>query len=106
MGFFDFLNKKNINSGVKAFRKTPNAILLDVRTNEEYTGGHIDGSKNLPLQEIESIESVITDKTTPIFVHCRSGVRSAKAVTILKDMGYTNVTDIGGILSYKGEVVN
>ena len=105
MSFFDFFHKPNINDGVSAFRENPNAVLLDVRTNEEYADGHIEGSKNLPLQEIESVASVITDKTTPLFVYCRSGARSARAVAILKNKGYTDVTDIGGILSYKGEVV-
>lgn len=103
MGVFNIFSKLNINEGVKKFRQTPNAILLDVRTEEEYSETHIDGSTNLPLQKIEIATSIITDKNKPLFVYCRSGVRSAKAVEILKRMGYTNVNDIGGILDYREE---
>ena len=84
MGVFNIFSKLNINEGVKKFRQTPNAILLDVRTEEEYRETHIDGSTNLPLQKIEMATSIITDKNKPLFVYCRSGVRSAKAVAILK----------------------
>ena len=103
MGVFNIFSKLNINEGVKKFRQTPNAILLDVRTEEEYSETHIEGSTNLPLQKIEIATSIITDKNKPLFVYCRSGVRSAKAVEILKKMGYTNVNDIGGILDYREE---
>ena len=103
MGVFNIFSKLNINEGVKKFRQTPNAILLDVRTEEEYSETHIGGSTNLPLQKIEMATSIITDKNKPLFVYCRSGVRSAKAVEILKKMGYTNVNDIGGILDYREE---
>lgn len=103
MGVFNIFSKLNINEGVKKFRQTPNAILLDVRTEEEYSETHIDGSTNLPLQKIEMATSIISDKNKPLFVYCRSGVRSAKAVAILKKMGYTNVNDIGGILDYREE---
>lgn len=105
MGVFNIFSKLNINEGVKKFRQTPNAILLDVRTEEEYSETHIEGSTNLPLQKIEMVTSIISDKKKPLFVYCRSGVRSAKAVAILKKMEYTNVKDIGGILDYKDEIV-
>ena len=84
MGVFNIFSKLNINEGVKKFRQTPNAILLDVRTEEEYSETHIDGSTNLPLQKIEMATSIISDKNKPLFVYCRSGVRSAKAVAVLK----------------------
>ena len=62
MGLFSFLQTKDINSGVRSFLSTEGAVLLDVRTPEEYAEGHIVGSKNIPLQSIEKTESVITDK--------------------------------------------
>ena len=105
MDFFNFFKAKDINAGVQDFLSTDGAVLLDVRTQEEYAEGHIERSKNLPLQDINQAENFIKDKHTPIFVHCRSGGRSAQATTILKKMGYTNVNDIGGILSYRGKVV-
>ena len=105
MGIKASVQTKDINSGVRSFLSTEGSVLLDVRTREEYSEGHIEGSKNIPLQSIEQVESTIKDKSTPLFVHCRSGARSAQATSILKRMGYTNVEDIGGILSYRGKVV-
>ncbi len=105
MGLFNLFKTKDINVGVRDFRSTEGAVLLDVRTPEEYAEGHIEGSINLPLQSIEQAERVIKDSDTPLFVHCRSGGRSAEATSVLKRMGYTNVEDIGGIMSYSGKVV-
>ena len=105
MGLLSLLKTKDINEGVETFQAIKGAVLLDVRTAEEYTEGHIEESLNLPLQNIEQVVSIIKDKETPLFVHCRSGGRSATATAALKQMGYTNVNDIGGILSYKGKVV-
>ncbi len=98
MGIFSFLKKPDINSGLQKFRETENAVLLDVRTKEEYAERKIEGSINLPLQEIEKITTVVPDKSTPIFLHCRSGKRSGKAQKILASMGYTNAVNIGGIM--------
>lgn len=94
-----------IDDGIEEFKKDENSILLDVRTEEEYKESHILKSMNIPLQKIETIEMEITDKDTKLFVHCRSGVRSAQAVKILKKLGYKRVIDIGGILDYTGETV-
>ena len=80
MGFFDLFRQPDINQGVEEYRAVPQAILLDVRTPEEYRGGHIPGSKNLPLQQIEKIESIAEKKETPLFVYCQSGARSRQAV--------------------------
>ena len=52
MGFFDLFQQADIDQGVKEYLATPGAVLLDVRTSEEYRDGHIPGSKNVPLQEI------------------------------------------------------
>ena len=104
MGFFDFLKGPDTNQGVKDCQATPGSILLDVRTPEEYGGGHIPGSRNIPLQRLDDVESVISGKETPLFVYCHSGSRSSQAVSILRRMGYTNVKNIGGIAAYSGKV--
>ena len=105
MGFFGFMQTRDINSGVRSFLSTKGALLLDVRTPEEYAEGHIEDSVNVPLQNIEILRTIIEDKSTPLFVYCRSGARSARATDILKKMGFFNAEDIGGILSYQGRVV-
>lgn len=104
MGFFDFFKHRDINQGVMQYKATSGAVLLDVRTREEYKEGHIGGSKNLPLQSINEAPTLISKKDTPLFVHCLSGGRSRSATATLKQMGYTNVTDIGGIADYNGKV--
>ena len=104
MGFFDFFKQPDINQGVKEYEATPGAVLLDVRTLEEYRGGHIPGSKNVPLQAIDKVTSVAENKDTVLYVYCQSGARSRQATSILQGMGYTNVNNIGGIAAYSGKV--
>ncbi len=105
MGLFSFLTGPDINQGISQYRDTADAVLLDVRTPEEYMSGHIPESMNLPLQDISEAEKHLTDKRTPLFVYCLSGARSRQAVSVLVEMGYEAVTNIGGISSYKGKVV-
>ena len=105
MGLFTMFRTTDINAGVEEFRKTNGAVLLDVRTIEEYREGHIEGSINLPLDRISTIENIVKDKNSPIFVHCYSGSRSGRAVDYLKQIGYNNVKNIGGIGNYTGKVV-
>lgn len=104
MRFFDFMKGPDINQGVKEYSATDSAVLLDVRTPDEYRQGHIPGSKNVPLQSISKVAGMIDNKSTTIFVHCLSGARSSQAAAILKQMGYTNVKNIGGISAYAGKV--
>jgi len=104
MGFFDFFKQPDINQGIKDYQSTPGAVLLDVRTSEEYRDGHIPGSKNVPLQTIDKIASVAENKDTALFVYCYSGARSRQAVGQLQRLGYTHVNNIGGIAAYVGKV--
>ena len=104
MGFFDFLKQPDINKGVSEYRITNGAVLLDVRTPQEYREGHIPGSKNVPLQQLDKISSVADNKNVPLFVYCYSGGRSRQAASMLQHMGYTNVQNIGGITAYSGKV--
>ena len=71
---------------------------------QEYREGHIPGSQNVPLQQLDKVEEVTENKDTVLYVYCRSGARSRQAVSLLKHMGYTNVHNIGGIAAYSGKV--
>ena len=104
MGVFNFLRGPDINQGVKEYGETGGALLLDVRTPQEYRAGHIPGSKNIPLASLAQPGAVTFQKDTPLFVYCYSGSRSRQAADILKGMGYTNVKNLGGIASYTGKV--
>lgn len=104
MGLFDFLRQPDIDQGVEEYRTVPDAVLVDVRTVQEYREGHIPGSKNVPLQQLDKISSVAKKKDIPLFVYCYSGSRSRQAAGMLRRMGYTNVNNIGGIAAYSGKV--
>ena len=104
MGFFDFFKQPDINQGVTDYRNTPDAVLLDVRTPQEYREGHIPGSTNVPLQAIDKVAFITENKDTVLYVYCHSGARSRQAAGILQNMGFANVNNIGGIAAYRGKV--
>ena len=104
MGFFDFLKGPDMNQGVKDYQATPGAVLLDVRTPEEYREGHIPGSKNVPLQSLDKATGFVNNQDTPVFLCCHSGAGSRQAIGVLRRMGYANVKNIGGIAAYAGKV--
>ena len=104
MGIFDFFKQPDINQGVQEYKNAAGAVLLDVRTPQEYREGHIPGSQNVPLQQLDKVEEVTENKDTVLYVYCRSGARSRQAVSLLQAMGYTNVRNIGGIAAYSGKV--
>lgn len=104
MGILDLFNYADINKGVEEYKQHSEAVLIDVRTPEEYQEGHIPGSINIPLQQMEQAETVVNDKNKKLYVYCRSGSRSRQAAGILKEMGYHDVHNIGGIVNYKGMV--
>jgi rhodanese-related sulfurtransferase len=73
------------------------AMLLDVRSPEEFAGGHIDGAVSIPIQELSGRTDELGNKTDPIVVYCQSGTRSAMAKRMLERNGFANVHDLGGI---------
>ena len=75
--------------------KKKNIILIDVRSNQEYEEGHLEGAINIPLYNLEeSIGNIISDKETLIVVYCSSGYRSKKAKEILENLNYINVYNL------------
>ncbi len=63
------------------------AVLIDVRTRQEFKDGHINGSINIPLAQIPKQVKKIKLKKKPIVLYCRSGARAASATTHLKNAG-------------------
>lgn len=81
------------------------AVAVDVREPDEYAVGHIPGARLLPLGEVLSrAAEVLPDKRAPWLVYCRTGRRSADAVQKLASLGYENLYDLGGILSWPYEI--
>ena len=75
----------------------PGVVFVDVRTDEEWNGGHLPGAQHLDRGKLEfSVETAIPDKATPIVVYCKSGDRGALSAHTLKNMGYTNVKNMAG----------
>ncbi|MBQ9511418.1 MAG: rhodanese-like domain-containing protein [Clostridia bacterium] len=85
------------------FVKIKEAVMIDVREEEEYITGHAIGARMLPLGDIssETVEKIVPRKDTPIILYCRSGARSAVAAQMLDEMGYTRVFDAGGLLGWQ-----
>lgn len=81
-------------------------IILDVRTEEEYQEGHIEGAILIPDYDLASkAEELLSNKSTTLLIYCRSGRRSALAANTLIGLGYTSLYDFGGILDWPYEVV-
>jgi phage shock protein E len=78
------------------------ALLIDVRTPEEYAGRHLDGAVNIPVDQLQSRMSEVDklaggDKNKPIVVYCQAGGRAGRAKGMLVESGHGQVTNLGGI---------
>lgn len=79
------------------------AVLLDVRTENEYALGHLEGARNIPVHVLESRLDEFSPEV-PVVVYCRSGLRSAKAATLLREGGVQTVHDLGGMHNWEGGI--
>ena len=79
------------------------AQIIDVRTPAEYNGGHIKGSKNIPLQSLNQNLGKI-NKNKPVITCCASGARSAAAKSILLNSGFSEVYNGGGWSGLKSKL--
>ena len=76
------------------------AVVIDVRTAPEYASGHLEGAVLLDVSSGDLAAALPSlDPDTPYFVHCRSGSRSAQAVALMREAGFTDVTDLGALES-------
>ncbi|OHA83653.1 MAG: hypothetical protein A2937_02045 [Candidatus Yonathbacteria bacterium RIFCSPLOWO2_01_FULL_47_33b] len=79
------------------------ATVLDVRTKDEYTEGHIENAVNIDFYDPEFAENIKgLDKAKQYVVHCQSGGRSAKATALMEELGFVSACNVlGGISSWK-----
>jgi len=76
-------------------KNNKNVILLDVRSKQEYDEGHLKGAINIPVYELEyRAENEIKDKECIIIAYCSAGIRSRKAIKILRNHGYKNLYNV------------
>ena len=81
-------------------------VVVDVRTREEYDGGHIENAVLVPNESIGSeMPEALPDKEATLLVYCRSGRRSKDAAQKLLALGYQNVYDFGGVIDWPYELV-
>lgn len=83
-------NDFNYKEAMEVYKKA-NALLIDVRTPEEYRKEHIDGAINIPVYEIDNIKNETIDQDKVILVYCSTGKRSKIVKQILMQNGYKNV---------------
>jgi rhodanese-related sulfurtransferase len=86
-----------------------NAVILDVRTEEEYNDGIIPDAINIDIYQgpvfMSEVESL--DKSKNYYVYCRSGARSAKACEVMNELGIENTFNLaGGIMAWNGDIVS
>lgn len=91
----------------KEMMDTQEVLVLDVREQSEYDGGHIPGAVLLPVGTIDedTAAAVIPEKDTTVLVYCRSGSRSKRAAKALAGLGYTGIYEFGGIMSWPYDIV-
>ncbi len=81
-------------------------VVVDVRTREEYDGGHIENAVLVPNESIGSeMPDALPDKEATLLVYCRSGRRSKDAAQKLLALGYQSVYDFGGVIDWPYELV-
>ena len=89
----------------KMIAENKDAIILDVRTPEEFEKNHIPNALLVPLNDLRNRNfSSLPDKDATIIIYCRTGRRSEEAAKILINEGYKNVYDMGGIVDWTGSV--
>jgi rhodanese-related sulfurtransferase len=92
---FNFFKSTDTGSADLKELVNKGGVILDVRTQQEFSSGHVKGSRNIPLQVLPSGLAEL-DKNTPVITCCASGNRSATAKEILVANGFTNVHNGGG----------
>ena len=100
---FEEMEPKEVFTILEKHRDNPDFVILDVRTPEEYDGGHIENAYLLNFRS-DSFKDELEkmDKNKKYYVYCRTGRRSRKAVKLMKERGYNEAHNvIGGIDKWK-----
>ena len=96
MAFFVLKRLSFVSAAAARKHLAEGALVIDVRSPEEFRGRHIPNALNIPLGDLRATVSCrVTDKNQVLLVHCLSGGRSSIAKHQLKRMGYTNVFNLG-----------
>ncbi|NMO13659.1 rhodanese-like domain-containing protein [Pyxidicoccus fallax] len=82
-------------------RMAAGAMLVDVRTPEEFAAGHLPGALNIPVDELPRRFSELGSPDKPLIVYCRSGARSSRAERLLKERGFQDVFNLGPMSAWE-----
>jgi len=109
----DGCNAKNIKINNDLIKMKPDKVLsqladnkiflLDIREVFEYEEGHILGARNIPLASLNNETVNDLPRDIPIYIYCRSGRRVIEAENILRTLGFDNIVNMGGIVSWQEE---
>jgi rhodanese-related sulfurtransferase len=96
------LETVSAEAAAEVIANTPDVVVLDIRTPEEFTEGFIEGASNIDFYRSDFAGQLdMLDKDAPYVVYCRSDNRSGDAMDVFADLGFTNVTEIdGGIVNW------
>jgi phage shock protein E len=101
-----FFMSQNNASFMDTYKAEKNAMLIDIRTPEEFSQGHIAGAVNIDFYSpdfVSALTDAVGQKTA--FIYCRSGSRSSQAKTQLEAQGIQVVAMEGGLMAYEGDLV-
>ena len=96
------INTIDVHELKKRYDASPDLCLIDVREDHEWHEMHIPGAINIPKDSLISIvEHKVADKSRPVYLHCRGGIRSLYAASCLTELGYKEVYSVdGGIMEW------
>lgn len=77
------------------------ARLVDVRTQQEFDAGHLDGAVLIPYDQIAARAAEVGPVSTPVVLYCRTGRRTAIAAKTLAELGFTQVWDLKGMSNWE-----
>lgn len=85
-----------------ALKKNPSMAVIDVRTPQEFAGGHLQSARNIDVDGDYRGQVAGLDRNSPYALYCRSAKRSGEAMRIMQEMGFTHVFHLGGgIIDWK-----
>ena len=94
--------KVSFEEAKRILDEKPESLIIDVREEEEYITGHAVDAVLFPVDDIDytTASIILPDKATPLLLYCRTGRRSAEAAEKLKELGYTELYDIGSLIGW------
>ncbi|MCC6805821.1 MAG: rhodanese-like domain-containing protein [Deltaproteobacteria bacterium] len=95
-----FLKRPDIRANAARELLGKGALLVDVRSPSEFTSGHLEGAKNIPVHLIGQRSGELGTKDRPVILYCASGARSAMAKRTLRAAGFTRVHNLGAMRNW------